>query len=131
MNRLFTKALICFTLVFAGCLHTDRAVVFTEAGARAAEAQWDAHYFQKLKTCQKQFSAGTPEARECFGLTFEANRSAEAAVVAIVTALRVYWTARAAGESPDWKRTAKQIASVVGDLPPDVRQYFERVQGIK
>ena len=116
---------------FAGCLHTDRVMVLTEAGVRAAEAQWDAHYYQVLKSCSDRFPAGTEEAKTCFGPTYEANKKTEAAVITVVTALRLYWTARAAGEDPDWKRTAAQIASVVGDLPPDVRQYFERVQGIK
>ena len=83
-----------------------------------------------LEYCKSLHDDGTPGARDCFGETYAANKRAETAIGLAVGLLRTYWTARAAGEDPDWGETAAAVAKILGDLPPDVRQYFERVQGV-
>lgn len=117
---------------FGGCAHLpgDRAMLYTEAGLQAAEARWDQHFYEVLEHCKGLHDPGTLGAIECFGPTYETNEKIETAVRAAVGLLRAYWTARAAGEDPSWDGTSARVAAILGDLPPDVRQYFERVQGV-
>ena len=125
--------ILCAVLSMTGCRGAiaDRGTVFTEEGIRAAAGQWDVQYYRKLEECK---AAGhlpmTRGAEECFGPTFDADAKVSQAVTMAVLALRTYWTARAAGESPDWKRTLAEVLEILRALPPEAKQYFDRVKGI-
>lgn len=118
--------------VLLGCkpAQVDRAVVYTEEGITAAERMWDVEFHHKLDECMQRCEPATPCAEACFGPMFEADKQVFFAVRTMVSLLRGYWVARAAGKSPDWAAVMSQIAQIVGDLPPPARQYFERVKGI-
>lgn len=124
-------------LVFAlllGCAsaqRADRALVYTEQGIEAAEQLWDAHYRGRLAYCKARHAPGTDGARECFGPTYEVDARVGAAVHAAVAALREYWHARANGGAPSWADTVRQVRLLLQGLPPEARDYFDRIEGLK
>lgn len=126
------RLLLLIVILIAGCANAlaDRGVVFTEQGLTAAEGFWDQRYYAVLEACSEEHEPRTPEAEACFGPTYDADQKVGAAVLAAVTTLRLYWAARAAGQNPDWGATAAAVAKILRDLPPDARQYFERIKGI-
>ena len=123
--------LLCLVLLLSGCATADRALVYSEDGLRAAEGAWDKYYNAKASECSEQFQPKTPEMEQCFGKTFDADAKVGVAVQSAVTLLRSYWVARAAGQKPDWKIVMQQVNEIVQDLPPDVREIFNRVKGIR
>lgn len=119
-----------FALFVSGCA-TGRAAVYTETGLRAAEGQWDNYYNEKLSYCQRNHQAGSPGAEQCFGKTYDTNKKVNTAVRGSVFILRTYWLARAAGEKPDLERVVRDIKALVDGLPPEAKDIFSRVKGIK
>lgn len=133
IEQLLICLLACLACVaIASCSRplADRATVFTEMGFTAAEQQWDAVYWERLRYCRSVAAPRTPEAEQCFGAYVAADTKVETAVRTAVALLRAYWTARAAGKQPDWRVVADRVAGIVRDLPPEARQYFEWIQGI-
>lgn len=108
----------------------NAAMLYTEQGLEAADAVWDQHFYATLDECSSKHAAGTDGARACFGPTFEADRKVEHVVTSVVTLLRTYWIARAAGADPDWRETARRVAELVASLPPEARGVFDRVKGL-
>jgi len=47
-----------------------------------------------------------------------------------VALLRAYWRRRAAGEKPDLSQVLLEIQAIFDDLPPEAKQFFDRVRGI-
>lgn len=125
-------ALAVLAAATSGCAtaRRDRLAVFTEQGLTAAEERWHTNYWRRLEDCRSRFEARTPEAEACFGPTYDRDAQVGVFVRASVALLRAYWVARAAGESPDWRLVMTQIAELAADLPPEAREYFERVQGL-
>ncbi|MEC9048870.1 MAG: hypothetical protein VYA51_12740 [Planctomycetota bacterium] len=122
----------CFPAAGCSIAMRDRATVWTEQGFEAAELQWEEHYRETLADCRNKYPPRTAEAEACFGPTYDADEHVETAVRSAVALLRTYWTARAAGEkNPSWEETQAQVLQIVGDLPPQARQYFERIKGLK
>ena len=110
----------------------DRTVVFTELGLEAADQQWHGAYRERLDYCRNAHPPKTPAAEQCFGAWYDANEKVDGAVRAAVALLRTYWTARAAGnKQPGWAETQAQVATILQDLPPLPRQFFERIKGLK
>lgn len=121
-------------MILASCSAAlrDRAVVWTEQGLAAAELQWDEAFHERLRYCRNTHPPKTPAAEQCFGPWYDADEHVDTAVRSAVAVLRTYWTARAAGErEPGWTETQLRVAQIVGDLPPQARQYFERIKGIR
>jgi hypothetical protein len=118
-------------LMAAGCAHADRAMLVSESGLTAAEARWDAEYHRRLDVCAAKCEPMTPCAEQCFGPTYDADAKVNVVIGSVVTMLRVYWTARAAGEQPDWLETARAVAKALDALPPEAREYFDRVRGVR
>ena len=119
-------------ILFAGCTVAgrDRSVVYAEEGFVAAERQWHLRYNERLGQCAEAYPPGSEGAEECFGSYYDADAHVETAVKTVVSLLRAYWVARAAGKSPDWAEVAAQVTKIIRDLPPEARQYFERVKGL-
>jgi hypothetical protein len=109
----------------------DRAVLYTEEGLEAAELVWDAEFQRRLLECERRYAPRTDEAEACFGTTYDADARVSTAVRAAVALLRSYWAARAMGQSPDWRHVALQVHTIVQDLPPEVREIFARVRGLR
>ena len=93
--------------------------------------QWDAAYYARLAYCKQRYAPQTQGAEDCFRAWYDADAKIAVSVRAAVAALRAYWVARAAGESPNWLTTQAQVAQLIADLPPLTRQYFERVRGLQ
>jgi hypothetical protein len=115
--------------VASGCANT--AAVYTEEGLRAGAGAWDAAYKAKATECESKHEAATPEMEGCFGAYFDADAKVGTAIEAAVVILQTYWVARAAGEKPDVKKLAADLAIIIENLPPEVRQYFDRVKGFQ
>lgn len=129
MKRIFAFVI---SLSLLGCSAlAGKATIYTEQGVRLAAEQWDVAYYDQLNFCQEKFPVkGSPEAEKCFGAYFDADGKVATAVRSIVALLRTYWLARSKGMSPDWAETAKQVLAILDDLPPEAREYFDRVEGI-
>lgn len=125
------KRFLIFLLPLVGCAAMDRASVYTEGGVEAAEKGWDRHFHERADECESKFEPKTPAMEGCFGDTYDADAAVERGVRSIVALLRVYWTARAAGESPDWGATLSQVVKIIDDLPPEAKAFFDKVRGIK
>lgn len=121
--------LLSLCLLF-GCAAADKALVYTENGLRAGEQSWDGHYRSEAARCEKLHETETPEMETCFGDTYDADGKVETAVKSAVALLRAYWTARAAGQNPDWAAVAQQIKAILDDLPPEAVAYFAKVSGL-
>lgn len=109
----------------------NQAAVYTEDGLRAAAGTWDAAYKAKAADCESKHEPATPEMEGCFGAYFDADAKVGTALEAAVAILRTYWVARAAGEKPDIKALTKQLADIIEDLPPEAKEFFERVRGLR
>lgn len=120
---------IVFFFATAGC--ANQAAVYTEGGIRAGAQAWDAAYKTKATECESKHEPATPEMEGCFGAYFDADAKVGTAIEAAVAILRTYWVARAAGEKPDVKKLASDLAKILEDLPPEAKEYFERVKGLK
>lgn len=122
---------LAFILII-GCTTAlrDRGAIYTEEGLRAAAMEWDAHYDRKLAECASKYEPESEGAERCFGPTYDADADVAASVYTAVMVLRTYWAARAAGKSPDFKSVALEVAKILAGLPPEVRQYFDRVKGV-
>ena len=118
-------------LMFAvsGC--ANAAAVYTEGGLRAGAGAWDTAYRTKAVDCESKHEAATPAMEGCFGAYFDADAKVGTAIETAVAILRTYWVARAAGEKPDVKRLAADLATIIEDLPPEAREFFDRVKGLK
>lgn len=127
MKRLMTVAI---ALCIGGCAASGRAMIYTEEGIRLAETEWDSAYRQRIEYCAEHHAAMTAGAEACFGSYFDADGKVETAVRSAVILLRSYWIARAAGQKPKWRDTAKQVFALFQELPPEAFKYFERVRGI-
>jgi hypothetical protein len=121
--------LLALTL-FSGCARADRALVYSEEGLRAAELTWDEYYNDKAAACEAEFRPQTPEMEACFGATYDADGKVATAVQSAVLTLRAYWTARAAGQKPDWAAVVRHVVALVEGLPPEARTFFSRVKGL-
>jgi len=97
----------------------------------AAELRWDAHYRARLDSCARRFAPRTPEAAACFGPTYRADEAVAAVVHGVVALLRAYWTARAADEPADWIAVARQVQVLLAGLPPEARDFFRKVEGLR
>ena len=117
-------------LLVGACAASDKALVYTEEGLRAAEQGWDGHYDSEADRCEKLHDPQTPEMETCFGDTYDADAAVAKVVQSAVALLRGYWVARAAGETPDFASVVAQVQALVDDLPPEAKKYFERVKGI-
>lgn len=115
----------------AGQNRGDTATVYTETGIRLAEEQWDRVYRDRADHCKTKHEPMTPGMEGCFGRYYDADGKVEDAVRGIVALLRTYWTARAAGERPNWWRVAEQVSQIVDDLPPEAAEIFKRVEGLR
>ena len=123
------KRICLLTCVFViGC--ANQAAIYTEEGLRAAEKSWDGHYRSEADRCEKLHEPATPEMEACFGASFDADAKIATAVQSAVALLRTYWTARAAGEKPDFGAVVKQVKAIVDGLPPEARKYFDNVRGL-
>lgn len=119
-----------FVLIGAfGC--ANRAAIYTETGIRAAEKSWDGAYRERADQCEHLHEPRTPAMEECFGDYFDADAKVGTALESVVAILRGYWVARAAGEKPDWKEVIRQVQEIMDELPPEAKEYFERVKGLK
>lgn len=116
-------------VALGGC--ANAAAVYTEGGLRAGAGAWDAVYKAKATECESKHEPATPEMEGCFGAYFDADAKVGTAIEAAVAVLRTYWVARAAGEKPDVKKLAQQLADIIEDLPPEAKEYFDRVKGLK
>lgn len=125
------RRLRSIVLLFAAAGCANQAAIYTEGGLRAGAGAWDAVYKAKATECESKFEPATPPMEECFGAHFDADAKVGKAIESAVAVLRLYWTARAAGEKPDVKLLAQQLAEIVEDLPPEAKQYFDRVRGLK
>lgn len=114
----------------SACAASNRAMIYTEEGLRGAEQGWDAAYNTKADRCEGMHEPKTPEMEACFGKTYDADAAVAKVVKTSVALLRSYWRHRAAGEKPDLAQVLKEIQALVADLPPEARQYFDRVRGI-
>lgn len=106
-------------------------MVYTEFGLLEAEKTWDAFYHEKAEECGSKHEPETPEMETCFGGVYDADAKVAEAVQVAVALLRGYWTARAAGEDPDWSKVATRVQALIEDLPPQARGYFERIEGLR
>ena len=123
--------LVLLVVAFVGCAgRADKTLVYTEEGIRAAEQAWDSYYRAKADDCRSKFKPKTPEMERCFGKTYEADLAVAKALRSVVALLRGYWVARAQGEDPDWFEVVQEVDRIVRDLPPEARQFFEKVRGI-
>ena len=113
----------------SGC--ANAAAVYTEGGLRAGAGAWDVAYKAKAAECESKHEPATPAMEGCFGAHFDADAKVGIAIEAAVAVLRTYWVARAAGEKPDVKKLAAELSTIIEDLPPEVRVYFDRVKGLK
>jgi hypothetical protein len=124
------KRLLLACCVLFGCAAADKALVYTENGLRAGEQSWDGHYRSEATRCEKLHEPETPDMETCFGDTYDADAKVETAIKSAVALLRAYWTARAAGQSPDWGAVAQQVKAILDDLPPEAVAYFAKVSGL-
>ena len=125
-------ALITSLALLSGCAHSDRAMLVTEEGLRAAETAWDGHFNEKADECEAAHKPETPEMEECFGATYDADLAVDIAIRSAVALLRSYWTARAQGETPDreLREILEQVQQILNGLPPEALMYFRRVTGL-
>ncbi len=128
MTRHLHKIALVFSLV--SCAASDRSLVYTEEGLRAAEQTWHAFYMEKADDCESKFEPKTPAMEECFGNVYDADAAVADAVRTAVGLLRSYWIARAQGENPDWPATIRRVVQLFETLPPEAREYFDRVKGL-
>ncbi len=127
MRRVLLGAL----LSLSACATTSNKVaVYTENGLRAGEQSWDGHYRSEAARCEKLHEPKTPEMETCFGDTYDADAKVATAIKSAVALLRTYWTARAAGQKPDWATVMKQVQEILNDLPPEAADYFKKVAGL-
>jgi hypothetical protein len=112
------------------CAAANKVAVYTENGLRAGEQAWDGHYRTKAEHCEKLHEPETPEMEECFGKTYDANEKVGTAIQSAVALLRAYWTARAAGDQPDWGKVIEEVQKIIDDLPPEAKAYFDKVRGL-
>jgi len=124
------KRLALASCVLLGCAAADKALIYTENGIVAGEKAWDTAYRAQADDCESKFEPATPAMEDCFGDFFDANAKVATAVKAAVAVLRTYWTARAAGETPDWPTVVKEVGKIIEDLPPEAAEYFKKVKGI-
>lgn len=120
--------LTLFIFLF-GC--ANQVVLYTEQGLEAAAGAWDGVYKAKAKECEAKHEPATPAMEACFGSYFDADAKVGTVLQSAVAVLRTYWVARAAGEKPDVKKLASDLAEIMEDLPPEAKEYFERVKGLK
>lgn len=123
------RLLLASSLLFA-CAAADKALVYTENGIVAGEKAWDGAYRAKADECESKFEPATPAMEDCFGAFFDANAKVATGVKAAVAVLRTYWTARAAGKTPDWPAVVEEVGKIIEDLPPEAAEYFQKVKGI-
>jgi hypothetical protein len=118
--------------VGAGCTmkSRDRTVYYSETGIAAADLAWDTAYRAKLAACESKFEPQTPGAEACFGGWYDADGKVEKAVEKAAGVLRLYWSQRAAGETPSWAKVAAELVRIMGGLPPEAEKYFQRVRGL-
>lgn len=112
------------------CAASNKAMIYTEEGLRGAEQGWDAAYNAEADRCEALHEPKTPEMEACFGATYDANAAVGVAVQSAVAILQAYWRRRAAGEKPDLKQALLEIQAIFNSLPPQAKQYFDRVKGI-
>jgi hypothetical protein len=124
------KRLLLASCVLSGCAAADKALVYTENGLRAGEQSWDGHYRSEAARCEKLHEPETPDMEVCFGDTYDADAKVAKAVESAVALLRGYWTARAAGQEPDWSAVAQQVQAILADLPPEATAFFAKVSGL-
>lgn len=122
--------ILALVVLSTGCAASNKAMIYTEEGLRGAEQGWDAHYNAEADRCEKLHEPKTPEMEACFGQTYDADAAVAIAVQSSVALLRAYWRRRAAGEKPDLAQVLREIQAIVNDLPPQAKQYFDRVKGI-
>lgn len=129
---MFARFALVISLAVAApaCAASDKATVYTEEGLRAAEQGWDGHYNAEADRCEKLHEPETPAMEKCFGHTYDVDAVVATAVKSAVALLRGYWTARAAGKSPDLAKVLAEIQVLVDDLPPEAKKYFDRVRGL-
>lgn len=121
---------LAILLVLCGCAHTDKVTIYTEEGLRGAEQGWDGYYNAEADRCESLYEPKTPEMEDCFGKTYDVNAAVGKVVRSAVALLQGYWIARAAGEHPDFAEIITQIQTMIDELPPEAKQYFDRVRGI-
>lgn len=126
MRRIYSIVLL---FAVSGC--ANQVAVYTEGGLRAGADAWDKAYKARAADCESKHEPATPEMEGCFGAYFDADAKVGTALEAAVAILRTYWVARAAGEKPDVKELASQLADIIEDLPPEAKEFFERVRGLK
>lgn len=122
--------LFVFAFALPACAASDKATVYTEEGLRAAEQGWDGAYEAEASRCEKLHEPKTPGMEECFGKTYDADAAVAIAVQSAVALLQGYWRRRAAGEKPDFAQILKEVQALVDDLPPEAKEYFDRVRGL-
>lgn len=127
--RLQIAPIVASFVLFVGCKHVDRGVIYTEQGLEAASEQWDEEYRAIAAECAAKHQPKTPEMETCFGETYDLDAQVAEILEKAVKALRAYWAARAAGEHPDLLSVMGAIQAMIDVLPPDVAEYFDRVQG--
>lgn len=116
--------------VMTACAASDKGTVYTEEGLRAAEQGWDTNYNAQATHCAKLHEPKTPEMEECFGRTYDVDAAIGVAVESAVALLQGYWRRRAAGEKPDLAQVLKEVQALVDGLPPEAKEYFDRVRGL-
>lgn len=121
---------IVLLLFCSACAASNKIAVYTENGLTAGEQIWDVHYRSEAARCEKLHEPKTSGMEQCFGDTYDADAKVATAIQSAVALLRTYWTARAAGEKPDWAETLKQVQAIIDGLPPEAVGYFKRVAGL-
>lgn len=112
------------------CAASDKATIYTEEGLRAAEQGWDGYYNSEGDRCERLHEPKTPGMEECFGDTYDADAAVALVVQNAVALLQTYWRARAAGDKPDLMSILKEVQTLIDDLPPEAKKYFDRVRGL-
>lgn len=107
--------------------------VQVERGLNAGNAAWDEHYNAELERCKKIAEPETPEAEDCFGDTFDTNKKIGLSIESAVTALRVFWTAYAAGAEPKELRSilSSELPKIMKDLPDEFFGGLKKAKAIQ
>jgi hypothetical protein len=122
--------ILLVALVLPACAASNKAAIYTEEGLRSAEQGWDAYFNAEADRCEKLHEPKTPAMEACFGETYDADAAVATTVQSAVALLRTYWRRRADGEKPDLMQILKEVQALFDDLPPQAKQYFDRVKGI-
>lgn len=124
---LFLLNAACSARFYAG------GAVHVERGLDAGNAAWDEHYNAELERCKKVAEPGTPEAEECFGKTFDANKKIGLGIESAVAALRLFWTAYAAGAEPKELRSilSSELPKIMEDFPDEFFGGLKKAKGIR